>query len=137
MVQMLFNIHKEGKLVFDQEAEIPVRRGVPQGSPISPLLFNVYLEEAIMSSNVLKTCVQAQKLLAFADDLLLIAESTEEVKVMLKAIERWQQSLGHTINKTKTVFMSNRNDIRKINSIGWIKRETNFKYLGIRCSLNF
>ena len=42
--------------------------GLPQGSILSPVLFNVYLEEALKSSSKLEEVRKRGDLLAFADD---------------------------------------------------------------------
>lgn len=44
--------------------------GVAQGSVLSPELFNVYLHEALMSSELLRSLIHESNLLAFADELL-------------------------------------------------------------------
>jgi hypothetical protein len=46
----------------------------------TPILFNIYLEEAIFSSGLLRKFSREGKLLAFADDMLLIADNENEVK---------------------------------------------------------
>lgn len=113
-----------------------MQRGVPQGSAISPCLFNFYLEHAIYDSKVLKLAAEEGNLLAFADDLLLVADSTDEVVKYLLAIEKWIGKFGLEVNKTKTVFMTNKKTMNGRNEIRWVKRVESFKYLGINISLS-
>ena len=58
-------------------------RGVTQGGVLSPLLFNVYLEEILMANSVLKEAIAEGKLVAFADDILLMADSKLEMEQLI------------------------------------------------------
>ena len=49
--------------------------GLPQGLILSPVLFNVYLEEALKSSRKLEDMRRRGDLLAFADDMLVMSNS--------------------------------------------------------------
>ncbi len=55
----------------NMEAEM----GLPQGSILSPVLFNVYLEEALKSSEKLEEVRRRGDLLAFADDMLVMSNN--------------------------------------------------------------
>ena len=86
-------------------------RGVSQGGVLSPLLFNVYLEDTLMNNPILNAAIKADKLIAFADDLLLITDSKVEMEGLLKQIE----SLGNEsliLNQKKTVILSDIKDVK-------------------------
>ena len=77
----------------------PVTSGVPQGSVLGPLLFNLFISD--ISRNVSTNC------LLFADDTLLyqpIDSSHDEVSLQsdINAIGRWSESNGMKVNITKT-----------------------------------
>ena len=54
--------------------------GLPQGSILSPVFFNVYLEEALKSSRKLEDMRRRGDLLAFADDMLVMSNSQPEIE---------------------------------------------------------
>ena len=78
----------------------PIRVGVHQGSALSPLLFNVVMEEAT------KECRRgAPWEMLFADDLVLTSESEEDVRDMFS---KWRAALerrGLKVNLGKTKFL--------------------------------
>ena len=76
----------------------PVTSGVPQGSVLGPLLFNLFISD--ISCNVSTNC------LLFADDTLLyhpIFSTHDEITLQsdINAIGRWSESNGMKINIVK------------------------------------
>ena len=49
IVKLMMKLHRESTIQVG-ENEVNAEMGLPQGSVLSPFLFNVYLEEAIRSS---------------------------------------------------------------------------------------
>ena len=57
--------------------------GLPQGSILSPVLFNVYLEEALKASKKLEEVRSRGDLLAFADDMLVMSNNQHEIEQII------------------------------------------------------
>ncbi|KAD6119585.1 hypothetical protein E3N88_10856 [Mikania micrantha] len=111
----------------------PVEVGLHQGSALSPFFFAVILDE-------LSRYIQAHIpwCMLFADDIVLVAETKEELNVRL---EEWRTALeqrGLCISRTKTEYLhcqfcgANEEDKDDHVTIGGqeVPRTTKFKYLG-------
>jgi hypothetical protein len=60
--------------------------GLLQGSVLSPVLFNVYLEEALKSSAKLEAVRKRGDLLAFADDMLVMTNNQNELAMIIEEL---------------------------------------------------
>lgn len=117
--------------------------GVRQGCPLSPILFNIYindLEETLRkrreggSGFGGSTGLRIFALL-YADDAVLVAECGEELDKMLKTLEKWstENLMEVNVGKTKILIFNNGGPKRQEK---WVyKGETieivnEFKYLG-------
>jgi hypothetical protein len=129
-------MYHDSKMIYDQSITIEANRGVPQGSSVSPSLFNIYLEDAIMSNNLLSAASRTGKLRAFADDLLIVADNIEEMEKFIKAVEGWKDSHNLSLNKDKSAFMTNNLKLKNLKDIEGIPGVKKFKYLGIHSGLN-
>ena len=74
----------------------PIQRGVRQGDPISGLLFNFAIEPILRSLRNPMT-----KVLAFADDILILAETKTQLQESLDTLHTSCLSLGLELNPTK------------------------------------
>jgi hypothetical protein len=98
--------------VQDQSTEaIPLQRGVRQGDVISPKLFTNAMEDAFklldwkgFGININGECITH---LRFADDIVVMAKSLEELSTMLGGLNRVSQQVGLRMNMDKTKVMSN------------------------------
>ena len=96
---------------------IPIRIGVPQGDPLSCLLFNIfietlarYLRDSLNLNNTEITIDTTIHILLYADDLAVTAESREELQTILDLIDKWCTAWGLKINcgpgKSEAMFFS-------------------------------
>jgi hypothetical protein len=136
LVELMFQLYHKNMMVYDQSISIKANKGVPQGSSVSPSLFNLYLEDAIMSNNLLSAAARNGKLRAFADDLLIVADDIEELQKFITAIDGWQQSHKLILNKEKSAIMTNNYKYKNLIEIDGIPAVRKFKYLGVHSGLS-
>lgn len=87
-------------------------RGIAQGSPLSPLLANLYLDcfdDQVKSWNV--------RMIRFADDFIILTKTREEAEAVLERTEDYLAELKLALNQDKTA-------IRHVSE--------GFRFLGIR-----
>lgn len=90
--------------------EFWTRKGVRQGCPMSPTLFNIYvadLEEEMRKEQTGGVMVGRRKTwtLTYADDVVLMAEREEELKGMLKRFKKFLDKRELRLNPEKTKIM--------------------------------
>lgn len=88
--------------------KIPINRGVKQGDPRSPLLFNMIMDEFLCSipeSAGIQLGNRRVLALAYADDILLLAKCQSGVRQLLKMFETFCFSRGLDINAAKCAAM--------------------------------
>ena len=116
---------KSGKIVADKISKaFPINRGSKQGDPISPTLFNAVLEMVMRklkpqwlekgfgvdfgeAGSDVDTHLQN---LRFADDVLLVGASLEQVTEMLEGLQREAKAVGLQLHMGKTKILAGLQD---------------------------
>lgn len=106
IVSSLRDNHTTIRLGEHNTRQITFNRGVKQGDPISPMLFNIVLDEYIQLSNAGNhggTMVNSVKVatLAFADDIILMEDSPDQMVASLERARRFLSERGMEINPQK------------------------------------
>jgi hypothetical protein len=116
-----------------------VEEGVRQGCVLSPTLFSIYLNgvvrEIYENGSGIDVCGKKLAILLYADDIVLIANSAEELQRNMEIMTDWGRKWKCTFNKKKSkvvVFGSkNKKERRWLLGGGEIEQVNKYKYLGI------
>ena len=103
-------------------------RGLPQGSTIAPLLFNIYLDQ------YLRSCSDSGMFaLGFADEICLVGDDENIIVASINRFERFCADRQLQINKSKSAVVSicrGRGKKQWREEICGIPIKDNYKYLG-------
>ena len=138
-------------LVGDEQTEwFDLSTGVRQGCVMSPILFSLFINGLAKKINAetkgIKVGERRVRLLLYADDIVLLAESAKDLQKMLDIVTQYSRQWRFRVNpkKGKSEVMlfgrKPRNKDRKWKLAGVEIGETSmYKYLGIelRSGLNF
>lgn len=141
-IQLIKQLNEEATATYilhEKSKPVPIKRGVRQGDTLSPKLFTLALEDIFKKMNWTEKGinVNGERLtnLRYADDIVLISQSREELEEMITDLNRESQKVGLTMNLDKTKTMYPGPEIQ-INVEGTqIERVTEYIYLGQRIEL--
>ena len=109
-----------------------INRGVRQGSYISPMLFNLYIKSLV---TLMKDYVF--EIILYADDVVFLCDTEEELEVALEKLQEWSSSAGFEINKKKSGIMSIHNTKKRNGStLFGFPLKQHYKYLGLYLDAN-
>ena len=98
LVELIVKLHNDSTIQVGAHS-MNAEMGLPQGSILSPVLFNVYLEEALKSSKKLEELRRRGDLLAFADDMLVMSNSQPEVEQVVNELTKLSDDWNLRLNK--------------------------------------
>lgn len=98
--------------------EVVVEQGILQGDPLSPILFNMVVDQllAVIPEEVGFDLVHEEVTVnggAFADDLMLVSQGVSGMKSSLRAVEKAAAPLGLVFNPKKCSILAKRHISKK------------------------
>lgn len=102
------------KVGTERSQEIPIRKGIKQGCPLSPLVFVLALQPLIneitlhhsndgykISNSDMRVTVQA-----YADDVILFSDTIQGMNRLIRVVEQFMQYTKFKVNASKCLSLS-------------------------------
>jgi len=119
-------LYSNARIMVDRlSGAININRGVMQGSLISPILFNLYINDMVedLSKSTFDT-------LAYADDIAVICEDKQQLDNSISIVEQWSKRNLININKKKSGIMCIKGKLLDKEHRGYPVVK-DYKYLGV------
>jgi hypothetical protein len=131
---------------YDISGAFKIEKGVLQGETVSPILWNMYLEDLIgildnsdtMPVRIMQRAIHA---LLYADDIILLAYTEGELQKKIAILRKYLLENGLRVNLSKTKCMVfSKGLIKSTRVLKWqdelIERVSSYVYLGVPFSEN-
>ena len=107
--ELYANSELKVRLKGQESRAIRVRRGVRQGCPLSPLLFNIFINDILdgCENDALDVPGQTMPMrgLLFADDVVILSDSPDRLRQNKERVEAWASRSGMTFGVAKCGVM--------------------------------
>ena len=132
IINTIMKIYTYAKMKINlYHKSININRGVLQGSILSPMLFNIYINDLIKEIKI-----NSYEVLAYADDIAVICSNHNELIKVMKVVENWAKNNDMNINKKKSGILIIKGLNNKIDNINEYPIKNTYKYLGITINNN-
>ena len=145
MLRMIKNIYEEvvSCVVIDEYRSdwFENRVGLRQGCVLSPILFNIFIDDIVREVKSLGLGVQIGDIkissLLYADDMTLLAESESDIQCMLDVVQKYSEKWKFCFSSKKSVVVVY--GVRRQKAVFRIgeevvSEESVFRYLGVNLS---
>ena len=98
------------------------------------MLFNIYLEEALLSLPTWNQSIQNDVVRAYADDLLVACDELSTVTKLIQELEEVDASYRIILNKRKSVILNklSKKDAHRLTAVREVPVVMNTTYLGTK-----
>ncbi len=142
-------IYEDGKASVNVNGHITnwfsIEFGVKQGDTLSPTLFGLFINDLVSALKAITKGIDLETLvvqcLLYADDLVLIAESEEELQKMLNVVHDWCEKwrMRVNVNKSKVTHFTTKSQAQSDFDFTLgnksLEKVNKYKFLILRCDL--